>query len=72
MKYVKNKSGVDKIALRFDHVGKGLTAKGGALKGFAICGEDKIWKWADAEIVGEHDQHVVLRRDAREREPRSQ
>lgn len=53
MKYVKNKEGVDQIELRFDHVGKGLTAKDGDLKGFAICGEDKVWKWADAKIVGD-------------------
>lgn len=53
MKYIKVKNGLDKIALRFDHVGKGLTAKDGDLKGFAICGEDKIWKWADAKIVGD-------------------
>jgi len=53
MKYIKNKTGVDKIAVRFDHVGKGLEAKDGSLKGFAICGEDQKWKWADAEIVGD-------------------
>ncbi|MFT4590162.1 MAG: sialate O-acetylesterase [Candidatus Binatia bacterium] len=53
MKYIKNKDSIDKIALRFDHVGKGLTAKDGDLKGFAICGSDKIWKWADVEIVGD-------------------
>ena len=53
MKYVKNKTGADKIAIRFDHLGKGLEAKAGKLKGFAICGEDQKWKWADAEIVGD-------------------
>ena len=53
MKYIKNKDSVDKIALRFDHIGKGLEAKGDALKGFAICGSDMVWKWADAEIVGD-------------------
>lgn len=53
MKYVKNKNGADMITLRFDNVGKGLEAKDGRLKGFAICGEDKDWKWADAEIVGD-------------------
>ena len=39
--------------LSFDHVGKGLVAKGGAaLKGFAIAGEDKKFVWAKAEVKG--------------------
>lgn len=38
--------------LRFDHVGKGLEARGGDLKGFAICGEDRKFVWAKAEIQG--------------------
>jgi len=42
----------DKIVLHFDHLGKGLEARGGALKGFAICGEDRNFVWANAEIVG--------------------
>lgn len=40
------------IVLSFDHVGKGLVAKDGKLTGFAICGEDKKWVWADAKIKG--------------------
>lgn len=36
----------------FDHIGGGLEAKGGKLTGFAICGEDKKWVWADAETDG--------------------
>jgi sialate O-acetylesterase len=36
----------------FDYVGGGLEAKGGKLTGFAICGEDKKWVWADAETDG--------------------
>lgn len=40
------------IRLSFDHVGKGLVAKDGKLTGFAICGEDKKWMWADAIIDG--------------------
>jgi sialate O-acetylesterase len=40
----------DKAILTFDHVGKGLEARDGALKGFAICGEDKKFVWALAEI----------------------
>ncbi len=40
------------IALHFDHVGAGLEAREGALKGFAICGEDHKFVWADAIISG--------------------
>lgn len=40
------------IRLSFDHVGGGLAAKGGALKGFSIAGEDKKFVWADAKIDG--------------------
>lgn len=41
-----------KAVLQFDHVGKGLEARDGALKGFAVCGEDRKFVWANAEIVG--------------------
>jgi sialate O-acetylesterase len=39
---------------------EGLTAKGheGKLKGFAVAGEDKQWKWAEAKIEG--DTVVVM------------
>ena len=40
----------DKIVLSFTHVGKGLEARGGELKGFAICGADHKWVWAKADI----------------------
>ena len=40
------------IILNFTHVGKGLVAKNDSLTGFAICGEDKKWVWAEAKIVG--------------------
>lgn len=40
------------IILNFTHTGKGLVAKDGKLTGFAICGEDKKWVWADAVIKG--------------------
>ncbi|MCX6896280.1 MAG: acetyl esterase, partial [Verrucomicrobia bacterium] len=33
---------------------------GSQLEGFAICGEDKQWVWADAKIEGDH---VVVRSD---------
>jgi sialate O-acetylesterase len=48
----------DRIVLLFDHVGKGLEARGGELKGFAICGEDRKFVWAQAEIAGDR---VVVR-----------
>ena len=41
-----------RIILGFDHVGKGLEARDGELKGFAICGEDRKWVWAKADIQG--------------------
>jgi len=41
-----------KVVLQFDHLGKGLEARDGELKGFAVCGEDKKFVWAKAEIVG--------------------
>ena len=41
-----------KFTVEFDHVGKGLEVRGGELKGFAICGEDRKFVWAKAEIVG--------------------
>lgn len=34
----------------FDHVGRGLISRGGSLKGFTICGPDKKFYWALAEI----------------------
>jgi len=41
------------IRLQFDHVGKGLIAKGGPLKRFSIAGKDRVFHWADARIDGE-------------------
>lgn len=40
------------IVLNFDNTAKGLVAKDVKLTGFAICGEDKKWVWADAVISG--------------------
>jgi sialate O-acetylesterase len=40
----------EKIILSFDHVGGGLEARGGRLRGFAVCGEDRKFAWANAEI----------------------
>ena len=42
----------DKIILSFTETGRGLMAKGGVLKGFAIAGEDGRFVWADAVIKG--------------------
>jgi sialate O-acetylesterase len=50
--YAGMKADGNKIALKFNHVGSGLEAKGGELKGFMIAGEDKIWREAKAEIKG--------------------
>ena len=51
----------DKVTIAFDHVGGGLVAKDGALKGFAVAGQDKKFFWADAKIVG--DTVVVSSKD---------
>ena len=42
----------DKIIITFTETGRGLMAKGGILKHFAIAGEDKQFVWADAIIRG--------------------
>jgi sialate O-acetylesterase len=42
----------NRMRVRFDHVGSGLTAKGGTLKSFAIAGPDRKFVWADASIEG--------------------
>lgn len=41
-----------KMTLKFSNVGKGLTAKGGPLKGFALAGDDQKYYWAEAKIQG--------------------
>ena len=38
--------------LSFTHTNGGLVAKGDALKGFVVAGEDKQWKPATARIEG--------------------
>lgn len=43
----------NKIRLQFHHVDGGLTAKGEKLTGFAICGADKKFVWANAQIDGD-------------------
>jgi sialate O-acetylesterase len=49
--YRSHKVEGSRVVLRFDHVGKGLVAREGELKGFAICGEDRRWVWAQAVIL---------------------
>jgi len=41
------------IRLKFKHVGGGLVARDGSLKGFAIAGSDRTFVDADARIDGE-------------------
>ena len=40
------------IEIVFDHVGRGLEARGGQLTGFQIAGADRKFYWAKAQIVG--------------------
>ena len=42
-----------KATLSFDNVGGGLEARGGALSGFSIAGEDREFVWANAVIEGD-------------------
>ena len=48
----------DRIRLRFDHAAGGLVAKGGALTGFTLAGEDRAFYPASAYIEG---NEVVVR-----------
>ncbi|WP_062052190.1 hypothetical protein [Bacillus sp. JCM 19034] len=48
------------IVLSFDHVGSGLIAKGGTLKGFTICGNDQTFIPATATING---NKVIVRHE---------
>lgn len=50
----------DKATVAFENVGGGLQAHGGELKGFAIAGEDRVFKWAKAEIRDGEPGVVVL------------
>jgi sialate O-acetylesterase len=47
----------DQAWLKFDHVSAGLEARGGDPRGFAICGADKKFVWADATI---YDDEVAV------------
>ena len=41
------------VELTFDHLGGGLLAKDGDLKGFAVAGADRKFVWAQATIKGD-------------------
>ena len=43
----------DRAVVSFNHTGSGLEARGGELKGFAICGEDRKWAWGKTQIEGD-------------------
>ncbi len=49
------------IVLRFAHADGGLVARGGALRRFAIAGDDRVFHWAEATIAGDA---VVVRSPA--------
>jgi sialate O-acetylesterase len=43
----------NKAVLSFDHVGGGLAGKYGTLNGFEVCGKDRVFVPAKAQIKGE-------------------
>lgn len=44
----------NRIRLTFDFADGGLVLQNGATpKGFAVCGKDQVWHWAEAQIDGE-------------------
>jgi sialate O-acetylesterase len=51
----------DSISIDFNHIGSGLTIKGGGdLYYFTIAGADRKFVWADAKII---NNHVIVRSD---------
>ncbi|MGB0582468.1 MAG: sialate O-acetylesterase [Limisphaerales bacterium] len=50
------------IDVRFEHAGTGLYSRGGALERFEIAGEDKVWHWAEAKVVGKDTVSVRSRK----------
>jgi sialate O-acetylesterase len=56
----------NQAVLTFDHVGEGLrVGKDDAsgekeLKGFAMCGDDRKWVWAKAEIGGKKNDEITV------------
>jgi sialate O-acetylesterase len=56
-KALKAKGG--KLILAFDSVGKGLITKdGGPVTGFAVAGDDDVYHWASAKIIGSNTLEV--------------
>jgi sialate O-acetylesterase len=50
------------ITVQFSSVGSGLKSRdGGPLKRFEVAGDDRVWHWADAEIVGKSAVKVSCR-----------
>ncbi len=43
----------NKVTVSFKHLGGGLKCNGDTLSGFTVCGEDKVFHPAKAEIVGD-------------------
>jgi sialate O-acetylesterase len=54
----------NRITIKFKNTGKGLEARNGDLKGFAISGDDRQFKWAKAEI--KDDTLIVWNDDVKE------
>lgn len=53
-RYVSHKVKGNKMILQFDSVGSGLrSSREGELDSFAIAGDDQVFVWANAKIVGE-------------------
>ena len=52
--YAAHKVEGNKVRVNFTHVGSGLAFKNGEqLQGFALAGDDKVFRWADATIDGD-------------------
>jgi sialate O-acetylesterase len=67
--YIQKKAKGNRLVLYFDHVGQGLTAEGGPLKGFQTSGPDGVFVDATAEINGDtvevHHETVADPREVR-------
>ena len=51
--YKSMKVNGDRVVLTFNHLGRGLEARDGELKGFSIAGADQKFVWAKATIQGD-------------------
>lgn len=51
--YASSRVEGNKVIVKFDQVGDGLKLRSGEAPGeFSIVGPDRVWRWADAKIVG--------------------